>query len=239
MTGEPTRPTPAPTGQEGAAGQQGAGWLDDGLAREWAQGDRMEGLLTLPRRITADVLALGERPVRTVVDVGSGPGIFLATMLDVLPEASGIWTDVSPAMRTLAGEHLQRFGDRVAYRALSATDLAAVGSPGSVDAVVTSRVTHHLSTPDLGRFYADADRLLGEWGWIANLDHVAMPGGWGPRLAGARARVVPPNPSPHRHDRPHPPLEDHLAAIEALGDLDVVVAWRAYATVLILAVRGA
>lgn len=247
MTDAPTAPT-APTAEPVGSEPIGTGpddvlapgdWQDGRLAREWAQGDRLEGLLSLPRRITGDLLALSERPVGTVVDVGSGPGAFLETLLDQLPAAAGVWTDVSPAMRAIAQERLHRYGDRVEYRSLDAAHLAEAAAPGTVDAVVTSRMSHHLSPAELARFYADADRLLGEWGWIVNLDHVAMPGAWAETLAAARRRLVPPNPSPHRHDRPHPTLEDHLDALAGCEGLEVVVAWRAYATVLLVARRGA
>lgn len=246
---KPTAPTAVPVGTQPVAGgsadtepdgdRTSGDWQDGRLAREWAQGDRLEGLLSLPRRITGDLLTLSERPVGTVVDVGSGPGAFLEALLDQLPGAAGVWTDVSPAMRAIAEERLHRFGNRVAYRSLDAAHLVEAAAPGTVDAVVTSRMSHHLSPAELARFYADADRLLGEWGWIVNLDHVAVPGAWAETLADARRRLVPPNPSPHRHDRPHPTLEDHLDALAGCEGLEVVVAWRAYATVLLVARRSA
>lgn len=216
----------------------GADWSDGRLSVEWADGDRLEPLLDLPRRVTGDLLASGTRPVRTVLDVGSGPGAYLAALLEHLPAARGVWADVSDTMRRLATERLGRFGDRVDFRLLGAADIALVAEPGEVDAVVTSRMTHHLPPERLALFYRDADRLLGEWGWIANLDHVAVAEPWNSRLTAARALVVPPNPSPHRHDGPRPTLADHLDALGALGDLEVVVAWQAYTTVLILAGRG-
>lgn len=216
----------------------GADWSDGRLSVEWADGDRLEPLLDLPRRVTGDLLASGTRPVRTVLDVGSGPGAYLAALLEHLPAARGVWADVSDTMRRLATERLGRFGDRVDFRLLGAADIALVAEPGEVDAVVTSRMTHHLPPERLALFYRDADRLLGEWGWIANLDHVGLPEPWAGRLSAARRLMVPPNPSAHGHDRPHPALEDHLDALATCDGLDVVVAWRAYATVLLVAGRG-
>lgn len=220
-------------------GQDGVDWRDDATAAGWAAGDRLEVLLALPRRMTADLLAHSEVPVRTVLDVGSGPGAFLDAVLERLPWAKGIWTDVSDALGSTARERLARHGDRVEYRLADAAALSAAAEPGSVDAVVTSRVTHHLGPEGLPRFYADADRLLGPGGWIANLDHVAIGEPWAGRLATARADLVPPNPSAHPHDRAHPALEDHLRALEHLGGFDVAVAWRAYSTVLVVAARRA
>lgn len=214
-----------------------ADWQDEALAREWAGGDRLQPFLSLPRRMTAEILAVADPPVRRVLDVGSGPGGFLEAVLDRCPQAAGVWTDVSPAMRELAAERLGRFGDRVEYRILDAEQLAAAGPAGSLDAVITSRVTHHLAAGQLAGFYGAAARLAGRGGWIANLDHVRMDGPWAARLARARATLVPPNPSPHRHDRPRPTLEDHLGSLTAASAADVAVAWRAFSTVLLLARR--
>jgi SAM-dependent methyltransferase len=215
----------------------GADWRDVDVATQWASGDRLEGLLALPRRMTADLLSHAGEPVRTVLDVGSGPGAFLDAVLGRLPAAKGIWSDVSDAMQGIAQERLSRYGGRVEFRVLDVADLALVGPPGSLDAVVTSRLSHHLAPGELATFYADATALLGRFGWIANLDHVRLEDPWATRLAEARADLVPPNPSPHRHDRPHPTLEDHLEALDRLGGLDVAVPWRAYSTVLVVARR--
>jgi len=187
--------------------------------------------------MTADLLAQDDEPVRTVLDVGSGPGAFLDAVLARLASARGIWTDVSDAMRSIASDRLSAYGDRVAYRLLDVGDLLQVASPGSLDAVVTSRLTHHLDPSELAAFYAQAASLLRARGWIANLDHVRLDDPWAAFLAAARAQIVPPNPSPHGHDRPHPTLEDHVVALGRLGDLDVVVPWRAYSSVLVVARR--
>jgi SAM-dependent methyltransferase len=221
-----------------ALGASGSlGWRDDALAREWADGDRLGPLLALPRRITAAVFARADPPVRVIIDVGSGPGAFLAAVLDSLPDATGIWTDVSAAMQELAQERMGRFTSRIEFRLADATDLAAAAQEGAADAVLTSRFTHHLEPAELRAFYADAGQIVGAGGWIANLDHVSLAEPWAARLARARAEMVPPNPSGHRHDRPHCTLGDHLGALSATGWDEVTVAWQAFATVLILGRR--
>jgi hypothetical protein len=219
----------------GACGSPG--WRDDTLAREWADGDRLGPLLALPRRITGAVLAQADPPVRVVIDVGSGPGTFLGMVLDSCPDATGIWTDVSAAMQELAQERLARFANRVEFRLADATDLSTAAREGAADAVLTSRFTHHLDPAGLRTFYADAGRVVGPGGWIANLDHVSISGPWAARLTMARAVMVPPNPSAHRHDRPLCTLDDHLGALSAAGWDEVTVAWQAFATVLIVGRR--
>jgi SAM-dependent methyltransferase len=234
------RPGAVPTAPDEAAPQAGAGtgdWRDDELAAAWTSGDRLEELLTLPRRMTADLLAHADPEVRRILDVGSGPGAFLAAALARQPQAVGIWTDVSGAMCAIAQSRLAAVGERVTFRLADAADVAEVAAPGSLDAVLTSRMTHHLDAEGLATFYADAAGLLGPGGWIANIDHVELGEPWAGRLATARLDLIPPNPSPHRHDRPHPTLDDHLHALQRLDDVEVAVPWRAYATVLVLARR--
>lgn len=225
-------PDPVVPGADGSLG-----WRDDAFAREWADGDRLGPLLALPRRITGAVLARADPPVRAVIDVGSGPGTFLGMVLDSCPNATGIWTDVSAAMQELAQERLARFTSRIEFRLADAAELRAAAHDGAADAVLTSRFTHHLDPGELRTFYADAGQIVGPGGWIANLDHVSLAEPWTARLALARAEMVPPNPSGHRHDRPHCTLDDHLGALSATGWDEVTVAWQAFATVLILGRR--
>lgn len=212
-------------------------WQRSGLATQWAAGDRLEAVLALPRRITSDLLAHSEDPVRSVLDVGSGPGAFLTAVLERLPEARGTWTDVSQEMCDIARDRLAGFADRVEFRILDADAVSTAGTPGSFDAVVTSRLTHHLGPAGLAKFYGEVATLLGPRGWVANLDHVDVGQPWTARLALARADVIAPNPSAHHHDRPHPTLDDHLQALEEVGGFDVVVPWRAYSTVLVVGQR--
>ena len=223
-------PAPTPVGA--------ADWTDSRLAEGWTAGDRLEPLLALPRRIAASLIGADEHQVRRVVDVGSGPGAFLDVVLARCHDATGVWTDVSDSMLGAARDRLGHLAGRVDYRLLDARDLIHAAEPETVDAVVSSRVTHHLTIEDLGRFYAAARRLVASGGWIANLDHVALEEPWATRLTRARAELVPPNPSPHRHDRPLPALDDHLSALAGIDDLDVVIPWRAFSTVLVMARRA-
>jgi trans-aconitate methyltransferase len=76
--------------------------MDEKLAARWTAADSLKELLVLPRRISATVIAADRPGTALVVDVGSGPGDYLSTMLDTFPAATGVWTDVSPAMADIA-----------------------------------------------------------------------------------------------------------------------------------------
>jgi trans-aconitate methyltransferase len=215
-------------------------WRDPSIARAWAGVDELADLLTLPRLVTAELVAADGQP-SLVVDVASGPGAFLATLLDEFPNAQGVWTDASPAMRDIARERLAGYDGRVEFVLADMTDLPSAGLPRDVDVVVSSRASHHLDAEGLRAFYRGVVGLLRPGGWLANLDHVATPAQWDARLRAARQRFRSRERADtgHRHDRPLPTLADHLAALADAGVPDAEVAWRAFVTCLVVGQRPA
>lgn len=221
--------------------QAAAAWKERGFAQSWAREDGLADMLDFPRRIAAAVVAEeGQRPAY-VVDVGSGPGDLLAVFLEAFPSARGMWTDASAAMLELARERLAPFGDRVDYRILDMTDLAAGGVPDGVDVLTTSRATHHLDRQALAAFYVQAAARLAPGGWLVNLDHTGPDDVWDRRLRAARKQFRTSDRAPgHHHDNyPLPSVSDHLASYAAAGIQDVEVVWRAFVTCLFMGRRGA
>jgi len=210
-------------------------WMDEKLAARWTAADSLKELLILPRRISATVIAADRPGTALVVDVGSGPGDYLSTMLDTFPAARGVWTDVSPAMEDIARPALARYRDRVEFRLVDLADLSPL--PEQADVITTSRASHHFDADTLARFYASAAGHLAPGGWLVNLDHVLSPGAWDRRLRDARAAMIPPKQdgTGHSHDKPLPMVEEHLAALAAAGFEDVAMPWRSFYTVLFMA----
>lgn len=210
-------------------------WMDDKLAARWTAADSLKELLVLPRRISATVIAADRPGTALVVDVGSGPGDYLSTMLDTFPAARGVWTDVSPAMAEIARPALAAYRDRVEFRLVDLEDLSPL--PERADVITTSRASHHFDADTLARFYASAAGHLAPGGWLVNLDHVLPPGAWDRRLRDARAAMIPPKQdgTGHSHDKPLPMVEEHLAALAAAGFDDVAMPWRSFYTVLFMA----
>jgi cyclopropane fatty-acyl-phospholipid synthase-like methyltransferase len=205
------------------------------VALDWAAGDGLRDFLDLPRHMAVAVAAADLPEVNRIVDVGSGPGDFLAVALERCPAASGLWIDLSPAMQTLARARLSGYAGRVQF-ALSGLDrLDRIVPAGSADLIVSSRVTHHLGVDGLAAFYAGTAIALRPGGWLANLDHISIREPWTARLRQARCELVAPNQPGHAHDRPLPTVDQHLAALTAAGFTDSDVPWRAFSTVLILA----
>jgi SAM-dependent methyltransferase len=210
-------------------------WMDRGLAARWTAADSLKELLVMPRRISATVVAADRPGTALVVDVGSGPGDYLATMLDTFPAARGVWTDVSPAMEDIARPALAAYGDRVEFRLVDFEDLSPL--PAGVDVLTTSRASHHFDPATLARFYASAADHLAPGGWLVNLDHVLSPGAWDRRLRAARTAMIPPNRegTGHSHDKPLPTVDEHMTGLTAAGFTDVATPWRSFYTVLFMA----
>jgi SAM-dependent methyltransferase len=217
------------------------GWNEQ-AARNWLAGPTASARdedLRRPWQVAATIIALDKPDVGAVLDVASGPGGFLALMLGEFPGASGVWLDSSEVMRDEAGSRLAGLGGRVGYHLGDILDLGQACGRGSVDAVTSSRATHHLTVPDLGRFYQQAADVLRPGGWVANWDNVTMEGDWGQRLRAARARlrvtarsVADPT---HPHVNRSPTPQEHLDAMRAAGFTDPQVVWQEYVQVLVMA----
>src|ERR1700733_9729518 len=158
--------------REGGLSAPASPWIREDFARTWAAGDVLADFLAVPRRIAATIVSLDRPGTRLIADVGSGPGDFLAFFLAQFPEARGVWSDVSAAMRDIAEERLAALSDRVEYVAADMSDIRPL--PAGLDALVTSRALHHLDPDGLRAVYAEAAAHLAPGGWVINLDHVTI-----------------------------------------------------------------
>lgn len=213
-----------------------ASWSESGYATQWQQADGMSALLRLPWAI-ATALVGRERTPQRVVDVGSGPGTFLAAVLEAYPQAHGVWIDAAAEMRERAAETLAPYADRVEYVVGDAAELGTMTAARDADVVLNSRVAHHFDRAGLEAFYRDAAGLLTPGGWLVTLDHILPPGDWDRRYRDVLPMFAGPNagkPS-HPHYFPFPSLTDHLDALAGAGLIDADLAWRAFYTCLYVA----
>jgi SAM-dependent methyltransferase len=211
-------------------------WRDPAFAGAWASGDSMGDLLALPRRIAASLVGLDRPEPRLVVDIGSGPGAFLAVFLGEFPSARGVWSDVSEPMLDRARDGLAAYGDRVDFRLADMTDLAGGGIPRDADAIITSRAAHHLDPAGLAAFYEEAAGHLVPGGWLINLDHTGPADVWDTRFRAVRPIFAKPRSDEpkHHHNYPLPSIRHHLDAYAAAGVADVEIAWKALYTCLFI-----
>jgi SAM-dependent methyltransferase len=213
-------------------------WTDPATATQWAKRDGQRELLATARTIATEIVAGEHDGSITVLDIGSGPGDFLGHFLERFPEATGVWSDISPAMAEMARPRLADYADRVTYRIADMADFEAL--PAAFDVITTSRAVHHLDRDGLRAFYRTAAAHLAPGGWLINLDHVGAAGPWDARLRAARKRLVPrtAEQTPHHHNYPLTSIADHLEALAAAGLTDVDIPWRAYITCLFMARRA-
>lgn len=216
-------------------------WQDPAFADAWADSDALADLLAFPRRLAAALVAHDRPKTRLVIDIGSGPGAFLAAFLDEFPAAAGVWSDASAAMRARARDSLAGYGDRVEFRLADMTDLSGAGLPADADAIMTSRAAHHLDRQGLAAFYAAAAGHLAPGGWLINLDHTGPSDVWDKRFRAVRPRLAAPRPAEpkHHHDYPLPGIDDHLDAYASAGITDVEIAWKAFYTCLFMGRKAA
>ncbi len=216
-------------------GQQAAeAWSDPAIANAWVERDAAVNLLDLPRAIAAELVAAEPPASGVVLDIGSGPGAFLAAVLDRLPDTTGVWSDASATMREHAEANLARFGGRVRFVMADMTALGGADLPRDVGVVLSSRATHHLDVAALHSFYADTAGRLVPGGWLINLDHVGPSDVWDRRLRAIRPGFVGRSggESTHHHNYPLAAESDHLAGYAAAGIDDVEIAWKAFYTCL-------
>jgi SAM-dependent methyltransferase len=214
-------------------------WRDPQFARQWAAQDVLQDLLDLPRTIAAAIVAADRPGSRLIVDIGSGPGAFLERFLTAFPDASGVWSDLSPTMRDLAGEKLAGYAPRVSFQIADMADLS--GLPFGADVITSSRASHHLTVETLRDFYAGVHARLAPGGWLVNLDHTySVSAEWEQRLRAARSALIPPSPGRegHHHTSAPPTIAEHLDALRAVGFTDLDMPWRAFPTCLFMARRG-
>lgn len=216
-------------------------WRNREFATAWEAGDQHRSVLQFPRALAAELVADAVGEPALVVDIGSGPGDFLAAFLDRFPGCRGVWTDASEAMLEIAQDRLRSYGDRVEFEVRDMTDLSGADHLRGADVVMSSRATHHLSFESLQAFYRDAAALLAPGGWIVNLDHTGAGDVWDARFRRARKALTggerKKRLAPHRHDHPLCTPDQHLQALAAVGLRDGVLAWKNCHTCLLLATR--
>ncbi|WP_131809453.1 class I SAM-dependent methyltransferase [Mycolicibacterium iranicum] len=214
-------------------------WSSAEYASKWQGADGLSALLELPWALAATLVGQESSP-RLVVDVGSGPGTFLAAVLNAYPQSRGVWVDASPGMLDKARQRLASHVDRVEFIVEDAAALADIDAARGADVVLNSRVAHHFDHDGLVGFYRAAAAVLQPDGWLVTLDHILPPGEWDRRYRDVLPLFFGPNAGKptHPHYFPFPAVGDHLAAMSDAGFTDCDVAWRAFYTCLFLGRRA-
>lgn len=150
-------------------------WKD----REVAKAFLNERSLLIPDRprqleVLLRVLRLFCPHAHRILDVGSGDGILLATVLEAFPESSGVAVDFSPLMLEQAKQRLAKFGSRAT---IGEADLQTPAwkerLAGPFDAIVSGFAIHHLPHDRKRVLYQEIFDLLSPGGAFLNCEHVA------------------------------------------------------------------
>ena len=96
-----------------------------------------------------------ERPLRTVLDIGCGEGVWRAPLLKLRPKARYLGFDSSEYA-------VRRFGARRNLHRASFADFALLRPCAPVDLLVCSDVMHYLDTRELDRGLPGLAELCGE-----------------------------------------------------------------------------
>ena len=133
------------------------------LAPKW---DRLRSLHVPEATVEAAVLqALGPRPIRSLVDLGTGTGRMLGLLAPLAARATGL--DSSHAMLSVARANLERAG--LARIELRQGDIHAPPfGRGGFDLVVVHQVLHYLDDP--ARALREAARLVAPGGRLLVVD---------------------------------------------------------------------
>jgi tRNA (cmo5U34)-methyltransferase len=126
------------------------------------------------------LVAATDRPIRRVLDLGSGDGPLTAALLARYPAADAILVDFSAPMLAAAAA---RFAGRTPPPRLVDADLSeptwrAPLAPVPFDAVVSGFAIHHLLDDRKRALYGEVFALLAPGGIFVNIEHVASPTRW-------------------------------------------------------------
>lgn len=132
-------------------------------AAEW---DRIRSLHVPEAAVEAAIRDLvGDRPVRTLLDVGTGTGRMLTLLSDLYERALGV--DQSAPMLSVARANLMR--DRISHARVAQGDIYALSEAGvAYDLVVIHQVLHYLEDP--ARAVQEAARTLAPGGRLLVVD---------------------------------------------------------------------
>ncbi|MDQ3529070.1 MAG: class I SAM-dependent methyltransferase [Actinomycetota bacterium] len=216
-------------------------WSSTAYVEDWTVRDNKEAMLSVPWRISAELVRDDLGSVQHIVDLGSGPGGFLEVMLDAFPGATATWVDQSEPMLERAKERLDPLGHRVTFMLADAGDAGSLMLP-EADVITSSRMIHHFAparTQDLYRVIHDSLRV---GGWFCNVDHFAAPDDFEaryrrikPALTGRAKRA---GGGGHSHEAPFSLVAEHLSWLADAGFVAGDSPWRTLWTSLIVARRG-
>ncbi len=143
----------------------------------WSRPDHARSYLAraggIPRRAEGEAALLEWVPAnaRRILDLGSGDGRLLASLLDLLPDATGVALDFSSEMLVRLRARFASDSPRVMIVEHDLDDV--LPDLGTFDAIVSSFAIHHVADARKRALYAEVFAALAPGGMFCNLEHVA------------------------------------------------------------------
>jgi len=170
--------------------------LDDPSRRTWQRPDEV-------------VAALALRGDETVVDVGTGSGVFARPLARALPRGRVVATDIDPELIA----HVKRLAEDEGLASLEPTLIrpGETGVPPGADLVLVANVFHHL--PEAHVWLAKVTRRLRPGGRVAIVEYRQMERPVGP---------------PNDHVLPKARIDELAlaAGLEDQGEVEGVLEWQ-------------
>lgn len=188
--------------------------------------------LSMPRD-EAEAILLEELPrgLERVLDLGTGDGRLLQTVLDRHPSSSGVALDFSDAMTRRLRD---RFGPDSRVEIVSHDLSQPLGDIGVFDAVVSAFAIHHLEHNRKHALYSEVwDRLV-PGGVFGNLEHVASPSS---RVHLAFLAAIGYTPDEEDPSNRLLDVETQLSWLRDLGFVDVDCFWKWRELALLIGVK--
>ena len=199
-------------------------WLDEGHARDWLARQSDQGGGGRPEQfdLLARLLSFDESAEPVIADLGAGHGTLSEVLLERFPRARAVCLDVNPAMIEAGQQRLGRFGERARYARMDLGGEWPADAGGPFDAVVSSRVIHHLDEAEKRALFAGILERLRPGGWFLNFDYVRALGD----------EDGPPRDHHQGHHSHTSPLPGQLELLVAVGFTEVDCFWKLLATAL-------
>lgn len=177
---------------------------------------------SIPHRTEGEAVLLDflPRPLRRVLDLGSGAGRLLSLVKLARPEAEAVAVDFSP---TMLDQLRQRFAEDRRVQIVTHDLGEPLPAIGPFDAVVSSFAIHHVNHNRKRALYAEIFALLSPGGVFANLEHVASPTEALHRRFLAALAVRPEDEDPSNKLLA---LETQLSWLREIGYTDVDCHWK-------------
>lgn len=208
---------------EWATAAHAGAYLDRGP--EWPP-HRFEGEAVLLALLASDGARSEDRarPLRRVLDLGTGDGRLLAAVLAAHPEVeSAVAVDGSPTMIQAARRRFAGGPVPVQVVEHNLDHPLPAHRLGRFDAVISGFAIHHCSDGRKRDLYAEVAAVLEPGGWFCNLEHVASP-----TLAvhGAFFRAIGMDPADEDPSNQLAPVAAQLRWLEDAGFVDVDCYWK-------------